>query len=114
MPVTPSLNRRKSRFNQAPGIGKKVTLLNPAGLGVTVNPYWYSHVGAHATNMEVRPAKGLDTVWMDQFAGFPGEDAKLKESSRTGRSNALESDSTTSNRPCINRKSEMAVNVTEI
>ena len=41
------------------------------GLGLAVGPDWFGHGGAHATNMEIRPADGLVTIWMVQHGGFP-------------------------------------------
>ncbi|QDT78033.1 Beta-lactamase [Gimesia maris] len=43
------------------------------GLGLAVGPDWFGHGGAHATNMEIRPADGLVTIWMVQHGGFPGK-----------------------------------------
>ncbi|MCF7676500.1 MAG: beta-lactamase family protein [Akkermansiaceae bacterium] len=43
------------------------------GFGLAVGSDWFGHGGAHATNMEVRTAKGLVLVWMVQHAGFPGD-----------------------------------------
>mgnify|MGYP002629922414 CR=1 FL=1 len=43
------------------------------GLGLTVSPNGFGHGGAHATNMEMRPDKGLAFIWMVQHGGFPGE-----------------------------------------
>jgi CubicO group peptidase (beta-lactamase class C family) len=48
------------------------------GLGFAVGPDWFGHGGAHATNMEIRPAQGVAIVWMVQHAGFPGEGAKAQ------------------------------------
>lgn len=45
------------------------------GLGFAVGPDWFGHGGAHATNMEIRPTKGLVLVWMVQHGGFPGDGA---------------------------------------
>src|SRR5262249_7769318 len=46
------------------------------GLGFAVGDDWFGHGGAHATNMEVRPAQGLVVVWMVQHAGFPADGDK--------------------------------------
>ncbi len=48
------------------------------GLGFAVGADWFGHGGAHATNMEIRPAKGLVIVWMVQHGGFPGEGGKAQ------------------------------------
>ena len=48
------------------------------GLCFAVGPDWFGHGGAQATSMEVRPAKGLATIWMVQHAGFPGEGGKAQ------------------------------------
>ena len=48
------------------------------GLGLAVGPDWFGHGGAHATNMEIRPAQGLVLIWMVQHAGFPGDGAKAQ------------------------------------
>lgn len=52
------------------------TVKNSYGLGLTVGHSWFGHGGAHATNMEVRPDKGLVMIWMVQHDGFPGEGGK--------------------------------------
>ncbi len=51
---------------------------NSYGLGFAVGPDWFGHGGAHATNMEIHPGKGLVLVWMVQHAGFPGEGASAQ------------------------------------
>lgn len=43
------------------------------GFGLSVGPDWFGHGGAHATNMEIRPADGLVLIWMVQHGGFPGD-----------------------------------------
>ena len=48
------------------------------GLGLAVGPDSFGHGGAFATNMEIRPEKGLVIIWMVQHAGFPGEGAKAQ------------------------------------
>jgi CubicO group peptidase (beta-lactamase class C family) len=48
------------------------------GFGLTVGPDWFGHGGAYATNMEIRPHKGLVIVWMVQHGGFPGDGAKAQ------------------------------------
>jgi len=48
------------------------------GLCFTVGPDWFGHGGAQATSMEIRPAKGLATIWMVQHAGFPGDGGKAQ------------------------------------
>lgn len=48
------------------------------GLGFAVGTDWFGHGGAHATNMEIRPAQGLVIVWMVQHGGFPGEGGKAQ------------------------------------
>ena len=48
------------------------------GLGLAVGGDWFGHGGAHSTNMEVRPAKGLVLVWMVQHAGFPLDGEKAQ------------------------------------
>jgi len=46
------------------------------GLGFSVGDESFGHGGAHATNMEIRPAKGVAIVWMVQHGGFPGDGSK--------------------------------------
>jgi CubicO group peptidase (beta-lactamase class C family) len=48
------------------------------GLGFSVGADNFGHGGAHATNMDVRPGKGIVTVWMVQHGGFPGEGQKAQ------------------------------------
>lgn len=48
------------------------------GLGFAVGDGWFGHGGAHATNMEIRPERGLVIVWMVQHGGFPGDGAKAQ------------------------------------
>ena len=48
------------------------------GLGFSVSPEGFGHGGAHATNMEMRPAKNVAVVWMVQHGGFPGEGGKAQ------------------------------------
>jgi CubicO group peptidase (beta-lactamase class C family) len=48
------------------------------GLGFAVGGDFFGHGGAHATNMEVRPGKGLTIVWMVQHGGFPGDGGKAQ------------------------------------
>jgi CubicO group peptidase (beta-lactamase class C family) len=48
------------------------------GFGLAVGSDWFGHGGAFATNMEIRPAKGLVLIWMVQASGFPGEGAKAQ------------------------------------
>jgi CubicO group peptidase (beta-lactamase class C family) len=48
------------------------------GFGLAVGADWFGHGGAFATNMEIRPAKGLVLIWMVQHSGFPGEGAKAQ------------------------------------
>ena len=48
------------------------------GLGFSVGGDWFGHGGAHSTNMEIHPAKGLVMVWMVQHSGFPGEGGKAQ------------------------------------
>ena len=48
------------------------------GFGLAVGSDWFGHGGAFATNMEIRPAKGLVLIWMVQHSGFPGEGAKAQ------------------------------------
>jgi CubicO group peptidase (beta-lactamase class C family) len=43
------------------------------GFGLSVGPDWFGHGGAHATNIEIRPAEGLVLIWMVQHGGFPGD-----------------------------------------
>jgi CubicO group peptidase (beta-lactamase class C family) len=54
------------------------TVNDSYGLGFAVGGDWFGHGGAHATNMEIRPAKGLAVVWMVQHAGFPGDGGKAQ------------------------------------
>ncbi len=54
------------------------TVKDSYGLGFAVGPDWFGHGGAHATNMEIRPAKGLAIIWMVQHGGFPGEGGKAQ------------------------------------
>ena len=49
------------------------TLKDSSGLGFSVGGDFFGHGGAHATNMEIRPAKGVAIVWMVQHGGFPGD-----------------------------------------
>lgn len=49
---------------------------NSYGLGLAVGADWFGHGGAHATNMEIRPSKGIVMIWMVQHGGFPGEGGK--------------------------------------
>lgn len=48
------------------------------GLGFAVAPDWFGHGGAHATNMEIRPSRGLVLIWMVQHGGYPGEGGKAQ------------------------------------
>lgn len=48
------------------------------GLGFSVGGDSFGHGGAHATNMEIRPSKGLAIIWMVQHGGFPGEGGKAQ------------------------------------
>jgi CubicO group peptidase (beta-lactamase class C family) len=48
------------------------------GFGLAVGTDWFGHGGAFATNMEIRPAKGIVLIWMVQHSGFPGEGAKAQ------------------------------------
>jgi CubicO group peptidase (beta-lactamase class C family) len=48
------------------------------GFGLAVGSDWFGHGGAFATNMEIRPAKGLVLIWMVQHSGFPGEGSKAQ------------------------------------
>jgi len=48
------------------------------GFGLSVGADSFGHGGAFATNMEIRPAKGLVLIWMVQHSGFPGEGAKAQ------------------------------------
>jgi CubicO group peptidase (beta-lactamase class C family) len=48
------------------------------GFGLSVGADWFGHGGAFATNMEIRPAKGLILIWMVQHSRFPGEGAKAQ------------------------------------
>ena len=54
------------------------TMKESYGLGFSVGADSFGHGGAHATNMEVRPGKGLVIVWMVQHGGFPGDGAKAQ------------------------------------
>jgi len=54
------------------------TVKESYGLGFAVGGDWFGHGGAHATNMEIRPAKGIAVVWMVQHGGFPGEGGKAQ------------------------------------
>ncbi len=49
------------------------TVKDSYGLGHAVGGDFFGHGGAHATNMEVRPGKGITIVWMVQHGGFPGK-----------------------------------------
>ncbi len=55
-----------------------VSVKDSYGLCFAVGPDWFGHGGAQATGMEIRPAKGLATIWMVQHAGFPGEGGKAQ------------------------------------
>ena len=48
------------------------------GFGLAVGSDWFGHGGAQATNMEIRPEKGLVLVWMVQHAGYPGDGGKAQ------------------------------------
>ena len=48
------------------------------GFGLAVGADWFGHGGAFATNMEIRPAKGLVIIWMVQHSGFPGDGANAQ------------------------------------
>jgi CubicO group peptidase (beta-lactamase class C family) len=54
------------------------SIKNSYGLGLAVGSDWFGHGGAHATNMEIRPAKGIVMIWMVQHGGFPGEGGKAQ------------------------------------
>jgi CubicO group peptidase (beta-lactamase class C family) len=54
------------------------TVKESYGLGFSVGGDWFGHGGAHATNMEIHPTKGLAIVWMVQHSGFPGEGGKAQ------------------------------------
>lgn len=49
------------------------TVTNAYGLGFAIGPDWFGHGGAHATNLEIRPDRGIALVWMVQHGGFPGD-----------------------------------------
>ena len=55
-----------------------VSLKDSYGLGFSVGSDSFGHGGAHATNMEIRPAKGVALVWMVQHGGFPGDGGKAQ------------------------------------
>ena len=48
------------------------------GFGLAVGADWFGHGGAFATNMEIRPAKGLVIIWMVQHGCFPGDGANAQ------------------------------------
>jgi CubicO group peptidase (beta-lactamase class C family) len=48
------------------------------GLGLAIGPDQFGHGGAHATNMEIYPEKGVVIVWMVQHGGFPGKGAQAR------------------------------------
>ena len=54
------------------------TLKDSYGLGFSVGNDSFGHGGAHATNMEIRPANGVAIVWMVQHGGFPGDGGKAQ------------------------------------
>lgn len=54
------------------------SLKDSYGLGFSVGSDSFGHGGAHATNMEIRPAKGVALVWMVQHGGFPGDGGKAQ------------------------------------
>ena len=54
------------------------SISNSYGLGLAVGADWFGHGGAHATNMEIRPSKGIVMIWMVQHGGFPGEGGKAQ------------------------------------
>ena len=54
------------------------TIPNSYGLGLAVGGDSFGHGGAHATNMEIRPSKGIVMIWMVQHGGFPGEGGKTQ------------------------------------
>lgn len=46
---------------------------NSYGLGFALGTDWFGHGGAHATNLEIYPARARALVWMVQHARFPGK-----------------------------------------
>lgn len=54
------------------------TVKESYGLGFSVGGDAFGHGGAHATNMEVFPTKGIAVVWMVQHGGFPGDGGKAQ------------------------------------
>ena len=54
------------------------TLKDSYGLGFSVNQNGFGHGGAHATGMNIDPARGLVTVWMVQHSGFPADGGKAQ------------------------------------
>ncbi|MGC4004941.1 MAG: serine hydrolase domain-containing protein [Pirellulales bacterium] len=54
------------------------TVKESYGLGFSVGSETFGHGGAHATNMEIYPKKGIAVIWMVQHAGFPGDGAKAQ------------------------------------
>ncbi|QDU93403.1 serine hydrolase domain-containing protein [Lignipirellula cremea] len=46
---------------------------NSYGLGLMVHADGFGHGGAHATNMDIRPAEDRVLIWMVQHSGFPGK-----------------------------------------
>ena len=68
----------ESSFRELTTRQTPMTVKESYGLGFSVGPDTFGHGGAQATNMEVRPAKGIAIVWMVQHGGFPGEGAKAQ------------------------------------
>lgn len=68
----------ESSFRELTTRQTPMTVKESYGLGFSVGPDWFGHGGAHATNMEVRPGKGIAVVWMVQHGGFVGDGGKAQ------------------------------------
>ncbi len=68
----------ESAFRELTSRQTPESIPNSYGLGLAVGGDWFGHGGAHATNMEIRPANGIVTIWMVQHGGFPGEGSKAQ------------------------------------
>ena len=68
----------EAAFKELTGRQTPATLKDSYGLGFSVGSDFFGHGGAHATNMEIRPTKGVAIVWMVQHGGFPGDGGKAQ------------------------------------
>lgn len=68
----------ESAFQELTRRQTPATMKESYGLCFAIGPDWFGHGGAQATQMEIRPTKGLALIWMVQHVGFPGEGAKAQ------------------------------------